>query len=335
MSELYTTRWADPAALDYKELMINDLPRIAAYYRLRPTRSCDSSPLVSYLYKYFYMVRYCETGNALLMSYHGDDGSIFGFIPFCPEEELDYYFKLQEAWFNRELGIPLEITSADEEGVKVLQESGALDHYEVIPAEELRDYLYEGDALRTLAGRKYSKKRNHINKFLSAYEGRWEYQTLGYENHEEVAEFLAGWMKQKLSTEQGEGIREDGEHFDPVLELDGEYQGILSLISDPEAYSYMKIGGVRIDGKLAAFSIGVRSESVSMAIIDVEKADSEIDGLYQIINREFLLHEFPDVELVNREDDVGIEGLRQSKLSYYPCGFANKYILKQKDFPPA
>ena len=93
----------------------------------------------------------------------------------------------------------------------------------------------------------------------------------------------------------------------------------------------MKIGGIYIDGTLQAFSIGVRSESESMAIIDVEKANPDIDGLYQIINREFLVSEFPDVDLVNREDDIGIEGLRRSKLSYYPCGFENKYILRQKD----
>ena len=54
-----------------------------------------------------------------------------------------------------------------------------------------------------------------------------------------------------------------------------------------------------------------------MAVIHIEKADPEINGLYQFINQQFLVHEFPDVALVNREDDVGMPGLRKAKMSYY------------------
>ena len=317
--------------MKYIELQADDLRRLSAYYALRPNRSCDSSPLVSYLYKYYYMVKYCELDNALLMSYHGDEGSVYGFIPFCRESDLAHYFKLQEQYFNNTLKLPLNITSADEEGVRKLLSSGALENYEVIRADDLRDYLYDGNALRTLAGRKYSKKRNHINKFLSVYDGRWEYRSLSYENRDEVIRFLKKWMHDKLLNEQSTGVNEVGDTFDPVEELNGEYRGICGLLNSPVVYGYMKIGGIYIDGTLQAFSIGVRSESESMAIIDVEKANPDIDGLYQIINREFLVSEFPDVDLVNREDDIGIEGLRRSKLSYYPCGFENKYILRQKD----
>jgi hypothetical protein len=69
-----------------------------------------------------------------------------------------------------------------------------------------------------------------------------------------------------------------------------------------------------------------------MAVIHIEKANPEIDGLYQVINREFLLNAFPEVRLVNREDDLGLPGLRQSKLSYNPCGYARKFLVYQKNF---
>lgn len=314
----------------YKELEIEDLGRLSHYYGLRRQKSCDGSPLVSYLYKHYYAVKYCEIGDALLMSYHGEDGSVFGFVPFCREEELGKYFKLQEEYFNKVLGIPLIVTSADEEGVRILCENGYFADYEVTKEDDLKDYLYDGEALRTLAGRKYSKKRNHINKFLSTYEDRWEYRSLSYADHEAVKAFLDDWMRLKRLSDQGTGVSEDGSEFDPSEELDGEYLGICGLINEEAAYDYMKIGGIFIDGKLSAFSIGIESNAWSMAIIDVEKAYSSIDGLYQMINKEFLCHEFPDVELVNREDDVGIEGLRQSKLSYYPCAFESKYTLRQK-----
>ena len=319
-------------SMEYKEMLVGDLMRLSHYYGLRVQKSCDGSPLASYLYKYYYGIKYCEIDDAaLIMSYHGEDGSVYGFLPLCREEKIAEFFKLQEKYYNEVLGIPLVISSADEEGVQLLKEAGALDNYEVTREDDLRDYIYNGDDLRTLAGRKYSKKRNHINKFLSVYDGRWEYRSLSYADHEETERFLKAWMREKKKVDQGCGVNEDGDAFDPSEELDGEYRGIKGLINEPEAYDYMKIGGIFIDGELSAFSIGVKNESCSMAIIDVEKAYSSIDGLYQMINREFLKHEFPDAELVNREDDVGIEGLRQSKLSYYPSEFEYKYTLRQLD----
>ena len=67
-----------------------------------------------------------------------------------------------------------------------------------------------------------------------------------------------------------------------------------------------------------------------MAVIHIEKANWEYNGLYQFINQQFLIHEFPDALLVNREDDVGLPGLRKSKMSYNPIGFARKFNVEQK-----
>ena len=67
-----------------------------------------------------------------------------------------------------------------------------------------------------------------------------------------------------------------------------------------------------------------------MAVIEIEKAWNDVDGLYQVINQQFLIHEFPEAELVNREDDVGLPGLRQAKMSYYPIMFEDRYRLIQK-----
>ena len=64
--------------------------------------------------------------------------------------------------------------------------------------------------------------------------------------------------------------------------------------------------------------------------IHIEKANPDIRGLYPLINQQFLLHEFLEAEVVNREDDMGLEGLRKAKLSYEPIGFANKYRVEQR-----
>ena len=63
----------------------------------------------------------------------------------------------------------------------------------------------------------------------------------------------------------------------------------------------------------------------------MEKGNFSIPGIYQMINQQFLLHSYEDAELVNREDDMGLEGLRQAKESYNPIGYARKYRVCERD----
>ena len=84
-----------------------------------------------------------------------------------------------------------------------------------------------------------------------------------------------------------------------------------------------------MDGELEAFSVGSFNSREKMAVIHIEKANPDFPGLYQYINQQFLIHEFPEAELVNREDDMGLDGLRQAKMSYAPVGFAKKFRIRQ------
>ncbi len=83
-------------------------------------------------------------------------------------------------------------------------------------------------------------------------------------------------------------------------------------------------GGIRIDGKLAAFTLGQKMDD-NMAVVHIEKADNEIMGLYTVINNQFVQHELTDVKFINREEDMGMEGLRKAKLSYYPAYMIDKF----------
>ncbi|WP_432626607.1 DUF2156 domain-containing protein [Brotaphodocola sp.] len=356
--------------MKYFPLTAEDVISLAPLYTLRPNRSCDSAPLDQYLYRNFYQVKYCRFEDALFLMFlnetdeadpdttlknatskdatsesgekHGEEAQnleqknermeIYGFLPYCREEDLAHYLKLEETYFNQVLGIPLVMTSADQEGVACLKETDALTGYEVNEVEDIRDYLYDAESLRTLAGRKYTKKRNHINKFLKAYEDRWEYRTLTYADHEEILAFLKKWMEAKLAVGEGSGIDENGEVFDPEEELRGEFLGIQDILSHENLFNHIRAGAIYLDGELKAFSMGDYNEVEKVAIISIEKADPEIPGLYQMINQQFALHAYPDALLINREDDVGIAGLRKSKMSYYPVDFEKKYVITQKNF---
>ena len=115
-------------------------------------------------------------------------------------------------------------------------------------------------------------------------------------------------------------------------QLDYEVNGIHDILKNCSQLC-VRMAGVYIDGKLEAFTIGSYNEFENMAVIHIEKANPEINGLYQFINREFLVRSFPEeMILVNREDDVGMEGLRRAKMSYNPIDFARKYSIEQKDF---
>ena len=174
--------------------------------------------------------------------------------------------------------------------------------------------------MRSLSGKKLHKKKNHLNAFLREYEGRYEYRTLCCSDRDDVWEFLDRWWENKV------------EAAEFGTQLDYEVNGIHDILKNCSQLC-VRMAGVYIDGKLEAFTIGSYNEFENMAVIHIEKANPEINGLYQFINREFLVRSFPEeMILVNREDDVGMEGLRRAKMSYNPIDFARKYSIEQKDF---
>ena len=324
----------DVRTLQFEPFSAEDVNNLKEYFYMRPNKSCDSAPLDSYIWRNYYNVRRCVIdGEACFLMLEKEDNGHAGFVPLCREEDLPKYFKLQERYFNEVLHAPFQIFLADEEGVETLRQAGALEHYEIKEEEDLKDYLYDAEALRTLAGRKLAKKRNHIHKFEEAYGGRWEYRALTVDDKLEILALLTSWKLQKDETGEGEGVNEKEETFNAMESLDAEILGVHDILNHDSVFTNVKIGGIFIDGKLRAFSIGNYNPTEKMAIIDIEKADPDVIGLYQVINQQFLIHEFPEAELVNREDDVGLEGLRRSKLSYYPIGYERKYMLRQKNFP--
>ena len=186
--------------------------------------------------------------------------------------------------------------------------------FEYIEERDYFDYVYDGDSLRTLGGRKNQKKRNHLNYFLKEYENRFEYKKLENDTQfEECIELLNVWSENKED--------EDNDDFK------NEFIAIQSLFNNYEQLKdKLKIGAIYIDGKLEAFSIGEMLND-NMAVIHIEKANPIIRGLYPYINQQFLVNEFNEVEFINREEDLGIEGLRKAKLSYHPCKFVEKYTV--------
>ena len=288
------------------------------FFALRPNKTCDSVFLDSFIWRDFYHIQCAISDEKAVQFLMEKDGITFSAMPMCKEEELPHYFYEMVEYFNTVLKKPFRIYLADEDGVNYLNLDP--EKFEVKEQEDLKDYLYDAVAMRSLAGKKLHKKKNHLNAFLREYEGRYEYRTLCCSDRDDVWEFLDRWWENKV------------EAAEFGTQLDYEVNGIHDILKNCSQLC-VRMAGVYIDGKLEAFTIGSYNEFEKMAVIHIEKANPEINGLYQFINREFLVRAFPEeMMLVNREDDVGMEGLRRAKMSYNPIDFARKYSIEQKDF---
>jgi hypothetical protein len=304
--------------LQFKPIEAKDIAKISQFYALRPNKTCDSVYLDCFIWKDYYHVKYAVSDGKALQFLMEKDGEPFSAMPMCREEDLPHYFQELKDYFNQVLKKPLRILLADENAVGYLKLDPEL--FEIKEQEDLKDYLYDAQAMRTLAGKKLHKKKNHLNSFLREYEGRYEYRILCCSDRDEVLYFLDKWWENKV--EAAEFVRQ----------LDYEVMGVHDILKNCSVLN-VKMAGVFIDGKLKAFTIGTYNALEKMAVIHIEKADPNIKGLYQFINQQFLIHAYPEeMVLVNREDDVGMEGLRKAKMSYYPIAFARKYGVTQKGF---
>ena len=170
------------------------------------------------------------------------------------------------------------------------------------------DYLYESEKLIQLSGKKLHGKKNHYNSFVKNY----NYEVKDINGSEVINDVIVAAEKWY-----------EGNKDDDMLYY--ELQGIKDVLKNIEIINIKGIA-VYVDGKIVAFSLGEKLND-NLAVIHIEKADMAYSGVYSFINKTFVDRCFSDVKIINREQDLGIAGLRKSKLSYYPFKLEKKYIF--------
>lgn len=179
------------------------------------------------------------------------------------------------------------------------------------------DYIYLRSSLSELSGKALQPKRNHINRFLKLYPD-YEYLPLTADLFEECLALDAQWADHKSGDNAWLSYADERRSVEYVLshwaELDG--QG----------------GALRVDGRLVAFTYGAPINYDTFDVC-VEKADTAYEGAYALINREFARRIPEQYVYVNREEDLGVEGLRRAKASYRPERLLQKYTLTLTDRP--
>ncbi|HHD64043.1 MAG TPA: DUF2156 domain-containing protein [Desulfobulbaceae bacterium] len=181
--------------------------------------------------------------------------------------------------------------------------------YALQPDRDNADYVYLVEDLARLSGRHYAKKRNQIKKCLKAHSCAYESITADL-----VPQCIA--LQQRWCTSRS---------CDTEPGLCAEYTAILTMFE--HFFELDLIGGaIRVNGEIQAFAIGEQLNPET-AVCHFEKALPGMQGLGQLINQWFALYGLTGFTFVNREQDMGVPGLRQAKKSYHPHHLVKKYTL--------
>ncbi len=211
----------------------------------------------------------------------------------------------------KERGIPCCITGLTQDKCDRL-ESLYPGRFRFYTDRDTFDYVYSIDDLADLKGRKYQKKRNHFNKFAAA-NPTWRCEEITPANLAQVRRLAQNWYA--LRQQQ-----------DPDADFHLEQIALQRALEDPWRYGLEGLV-LLVEDKPTAFTLGSR---LSPDCFDVhfEKALDIVDGSYPAINKSFagyLRDKYPELRFLNREDDMGLPGLRKAKLSYEPAFLVEKH----------
>ncbi len=284
--------------LNFKPIKISDKKDFDKIVRPLNSLICSHSFTDLFIWKHNYNTEICFKDNFVFIKQNSDKKTIYTF----PLGTGDYIsaIKLIKEDANKN-NTPLYIAGINEEQNKILSEIMP-NEFEIVDRRDSEDYIYNSEDLISLSGKKFHSKRNFINRFKNTYKDRWSYEPITKKNIREVFYYHLSWCSLNLNNENEEIFNETCaisialKNFDE-LELTG--------------------GLLRIDNIIIGFTLGSKAHE-KMFIVHIEKADFDVTGSYQMINNQFAINNLKDIELVNREEDLGKEGLRKAKLSYNP-----------------
>lgn len=261
-----------------------------------------------FIWRFAREISYCIAGKFLILKTLYPHSESYFFYPFekqstQPQERKQVLETLLSAY-------PKAIfKSLTQNQAKELEEFFP-SRFSISPNRDRFDYVYSIPELIALSGRKYHKKKNHLNKFFQTYPN-FTFELITPSNALEVEQTYEKWYEANPNKDEA---------------LQSEKMGIFSCLQNLSSLSI--IGGlIRIEGEIVAFALAEVLDSQNI-VMHIEKANTAILGIYQAINQQFLANAFGAYLWVNREEDLGIEGLRKAKLSYQPHFLLEKYEAK-------
>ena len=289
---------------------LKDIEILKKYLKHNKYRGCEFSAANTVLWSSYYNTCYTIVEDMLLFC-RAEDGKPVSFTFPIGEKNhkraLDAVIKYFE-----DNDLPFLMHCISEDMYKLINEWYP-DEFEIEYNRDYADYIYTVDKLANLKGKHLHGKRNHINRFLENYPD-YEFVMIDKDNEEECIKIASDWNKEKNSDNDEEAQYEVNALRYAIRHMDE--LGLFGAL-------------IRVEGKAVAFTL---ADEITEDTADVhfEKAYADIQGAYAMINREFVRNCLGKYKYVNREEDLGIPGLRKAKLSYKPDILYEKGLLKRK-----
>lgn len=290
--------------LNFRTININDREWISSILKLSDFRGCEYSFANNFAWR--------RLADAQISRF-GD----FYFLRSRIDGEYYYTYPAGQGDIERFIDVLFEETQGENKQLKFISvlEDCAIrlkkiygDRCEIVEDRDNFDYIYDTQELIELKGKKHHGKRNHIANFKKS---DWEYKALTPDLIDDCIEFSTVSFNAKNAYTSHTAVAEQfaiNAFFD-------NYQAL------------RLVGGVLYrDSKLVGFTIGEALNSDTF-VIHIEKALPEVQGAYPTLFNEFIKANASQFCYINREDDVGVEGLRKSKLSYKPEFLLKKYVV--------
>jgi len=300
--------------IPFKPITLQDREIITSFTLQSEYKNCDFSFANMCSWRFLYHSEFAVVEDFLVIRFHIEEDEKRP-VYMCPVgngngDMRDVILRLEEDAAKQ--GHMLWLLGVTPLGRKDL-EAAIPDGFKYLPNRDYFDYIYLREDLVNLTGKKYQAKRNHINKFKKSYS--YEYRPITPELVPYCLELERKWYKANRMEEDEEDLSHERRSMTYALEHFSE----LGLIG----------GGICVDGQIIAFSFGAPINHDTFGI-HVEKADIHYDGAYSLINQEFASHIPEQFLYVNREEDLGLPGLRQAKQSYQPALLLEKYTAIRK-----
>jgi hypothetical protein len=320
-----------------KDLTLEDKPLCDQLFNQFPPQISEFTFTNLFIWRQAYQIKISRLQNFLCLLSE-QEGRSFFFPPIGEGDVIECYQSFLQ--YLRGKGIPPKIVRVPE--AVVVQIDWKTSGMKAEPDRNQSDYVYLTQDLTELKGRKYHRKRNHIKQFQEKYPYQyipltpeWIPQCLQLETEWcdlRQCEASPGLLNESLA------IKEAFTHYEelgvnPVRNSSGALNpaGVIPKY-DPVAEQRdifsngVKGGAILINAKVEAFTLGepLNPETV---VIHIEKANPAYEGLYPTIHQAFLENQWSGTTYVNREQDLGEEGLRKAKESYFPHHMVNKYTV--------
>ena len=295
--------------IEFKDITVEDKVTITSFTMNSCRRNCDLSFSNLCSWRFMYNTKFAVIDNFLVFKFwlHGRVSYMMPVGQGDPEKEL-----IEKLIEDSQLeGEPLRLMGVCQ-GMKKRLNDILPGKFEFTTNRDYSDYIYLRSDLATLTGKKFQSKRNHINRFKKEY--TYKYVPITPDRVQECLYLEAEWCKANDCDKQ------DG--------TGNERQAIVFALEHFEELG-LSGGILYANDKIVAFTFGMPINKETFGV-HVEKADTTVDGAYAMINFEFANHIPETFTYINREEDLGIEGLRKAKLSYQPETILEKFVAHYK-----